>query len=183
METKPPRAVVVVDLETTGLDPQVHHIWEIAVRRIEPNGEVSPTFSAFVEHDTSLIADLPESFQQDHSRRYDPDHALSAAALADHLRFLLRRDDGGHRPTLFGAVVSFDAGFLERLLDGPLWDHRTRCAEALTYGFLGYDPGGLANCLAALRLPPNGSAHTAAGDVDAAYRIWRHITRDRPVLN
>lgn len=65
------RPVVIVDVEATGLnDTRRDHIWEVAIIRHDHTGRREDTFQ--IQHDTGLVADLPEKFRADHARRYDP---------------------------------------------------------------------------------------------------------------
>jgi hypothetical protein len=126
--------------------------------------------TTLVEHDTKLAQLLPEPFLSDYLGRYRADEAMSADELRGRLGVLFK-----DRPTLVAAVPSFDAGHLKRLLGHAPWHYQLRCVETLTAGRLGRECGGLAKCLEALGLEPNPAAHTAEGDAEAAYRIWKHL--------
>lgn len=169
-----PRSIVVLDTETTGLNTRKDHIWEIAALRVDyDGGRITSTrrYHAFVQHRSRLAKKLPERFLADYRARFDASQAISKSAAR---RDLIELFDG--RPSLVGAVPSFDAAFMIRLLKGSTpWHYQLRCVETLTAGHLGREAGGLARCLTALSLTANSAEHTAQGDVDAAYRIWQHL--------
>ena len=163
------RPVVIVDVETTGLDPAYDEVWELAAVHLDGTGVVW-TFNGFVKHDTALATRLPPTFREAHDRRYDP----RTAYTWDEIRALLVPNLDG--ATLVGAQPWFDAAFLARFLGGTPWHYRLRCVESMTAGHLGRDVGGLDDCLAALDLPENNRPHEALADALAAYRIWQHLT-------
>jgi len=100
-----PFSCVVVDLETTGLDPSTCRIIQMAALVVEPNGNVSQTFSTVVrpEH--------PSEYE--HGAEHI--HGISAAdvsngmALSDALNHLLSLLPLG---IFAGHNASFDLGFL-----------------------------------------------------------------------
>lgn len=163
------RPVVIIDVEATGLnDTRRDHIWEVAIIRHDHTGRREDTFQ--IQHDTGLVADLPEKFRADHARRYDPSTALTPGAARTRLWTALQG-----QPTFVGAVPSYDAALIAQLLGTAPWHHRLRCVETLTAGHLGRDAGGLNDCLAALDLEPNPHAHMALPDALAAERIYAHL--------
>lgn len=122
-----------VDTETTGLDPDRHEIWEVAlILRAEDGAEsehwwrlpvdlgcadpMALKISGYFERSGSLTLAQPASF---------------AAEFADLTR-------GAH---LVGAVVSFDEERLRRLLrrhgQCPMWHYHIIDVEAMAVGYLG----------------------------------------------
>lgn len=90
-----------------------------------------------------------------------------------------------HGCTLVGANPSFDAITLTQLLRGqgltPSWHYRMIDVEALTYGHLQKDTGGLAGCAAALGIDVNpDTEHTAMGDVLVARAIFDKVMTPDP---
>ncbi|WP_019204548.1 exonuclease domain-containing protein [Tsukamurella sp. 1534] len=162
------RPVVIVDVETTGLDPEYDDVWELAVIHLDSAGGIW-SFTGFVEHDTTLAKRLPAPFRADHDRRYDPKRAYTWAEIREHLTPNLAG------ATLVGAQPWFDAAFLARILGGTPWHYRMRCVESMTAGHLGRDMGGLDDCLAALDLTENAHPHQAHSDAVAALRIWEYL--------
>ncbi|UTN92981.1 DnaE-like DNA polymerase III alpha [Gordonia phage Finkle] len=171
------RPVVVLDIETTGLDPNVDQIWEIAAYRIE-NGEIVDSFSTLVEHDYRLSTRLPDELRALYITALGNLIELpSATSVRDRLAGILLPDIDGLEPTLVGACPWFDARFLAKFLGETMWHYRLRDVEAMTAGHLRTaNVGGLSACLEALGLEPIQIPHRADGDADAALRIWNHLT-------
>lgn len=120
---KETRPLAFVDIETTGLDRDLHVPWEIAVFRREPDGELS----AF----RSLVRLTPrDEVRADHSaldigmfwNRYSPEKALPRGVVALDVRAIT------HDAVLVGKNVDFDEEFLRRLLQSqnvdPMWHYR-----------------------------------------------------------
>lgn len=133
--------IVFVDLETTGLHPSRHHIWEAAIIIRDPGCDD-------IEHEWQIPADLPTAepaalrIGRFYERRALKDDLEGLANLAE---FLARTLNDAH---LAAAVPSFDAGFLSRFLRShsqcPAWHHRLICVESMAA--LGRDtPYGLDN--------------------------------------
>ena len=169
--------LVYLDVETTGLDPDVHHVWEIALAIDD-----GPIQSTMVSHWT-YGAD-PEALKV--SRYYErggdalttggnPEQILAAEAIEQTIYEAL------HNTTLVGANPAFDAAFLRARWGTAPWHFRLLDIEAYAMGALGYDrPQGLAALSADLRargfeIPS--PDHTAAGDV-ATTRACHLALRD-----
>jgi hypothetical protein len=145
--------LVFLDLETTGLDPDRHDIWEIGaiVRGSDPewDGEwlwqlrpdlatADPTglrISRYYERE--MLGRLPETTAvelaaPDQGRR--PVRKVTPADVAHRLARLL---DGAH---IVGAVPSFDAAFLAPFLrkhgQAPTWHYHLVDVEAMAAGYL-----------------------------------------------
>lgn len=174
--------LIFLDVETTGLDPD-DEVWEFAAIRREPDGSET-TLHLFVEHDPNRAARLPERFLTDYHARWPGWHARTRRAdAAVQIADFLGRRPGGERPHLIGAVVSFDAGHIERLLRAhitmtrPPWHHHVMCVETLAVGWLAargtkvvlpWESDDLSRLCGVE--PPGDDRHTAAGDADWAMR-------------
>lgn len=170
-----------VDTETTGLDPDRHEIWEVGLIIREEDGSER-------EHLWYLAPDLGTAdpvaleigrFFERHPW-YSGDPALAAlhpvqvpASFAAEFMGLTR---GCH---LVGAVVSFDALRLDRLLRANralgLWHYHLVDVEALVAGALGVAPPWSSRDLsAAVGVAPPGDEdrHTALGDARWARDLY-----------
>lgn len=161
--------VCFVDCETTGLDPDVHEIWEVAL--IDVDG---------TEHHWFLPVDLgradPYALKVGHFyERYDRPNRWPLDYFATEFE---RLTAGKH---LVGAVVSFDEERLRKLLRAngacPDWSHRTICVETLAAGHLKLPtPVGLRKTAELLDIKVDETAlHTALGDARLAKTVYDHI--------
>lgn len=118
------RRLVFVDVETTGLDPDRHEIWEIAL--IAPFSQRS--VYEFQRRPNLLTAE-PRAL--DISRFYERFEGEdgSDAWIAEQVAQITAGS------VLVGIGPWFDAAFLERFLRrngfAPAWDHRLVCAKTL----------------------------------------------------
>lgn len=161
-------ALVFLDTETTGLDPALHEVWEIAYA-VE-TGAIS---SAFLPH--SLRTADPEALALN---RYWHRIATGPVGADPGNDPFLRKIFTG--ATIVGANPAFDAAFLRARWGVAPWHHRLIDVESMALTVLGYDrPKGLRDLSADLRdrgydIPE--PDHTAAGDVAttrAAYNALR----------
>jgi hypothetical protein len=148
------------DTETTGLDPDRHEIWEVAL--IAPESD-----SSWTEHVWQLPVDLSRAdpialnIGRFHKRRLQPvkdaydmgmgyglieggaDRQTSPATFVAEFVALTR---GLH---LCGAVISFDAERLWKLLRAngqcPMWHYHLIDCEALAAGWVSAQCAGMAN--------------------------------------
>lgn len=147
--------LVFLDTETTGLDPALHQIWEIAWAIDD-----GPIESRVVTH--SLQTADPKALEiNGYWERID---AWSINTRADHtLRAIL---DGA---TIVGSNPAFDAAFLRARWGVAPWHHRLIGVETMAMQEFGWDrPKGLKDVAGALRainydIPE--PDHSAAGDV------------------
>lgn len=168
-----------VDCETTGLDPDRHEVWEVAVIRREADG-TEELWRALVEIDDLATADAAALNVGRFFDRYQDSKASNRAGVA---KEVMRRTWGAH---LVGAVPSFDAAFLGRLLRWfgcvPGWHYHLIDVEALAAGVIlanASDRDEIGRSARATALPPWNSAvlsravgidpdmydrHTALGD-------------------
>lgn len=187
-----------LDLETTGLDPGRHDVWEIGLilrdkgedrhhlYRVEPDlSRADPTglrISRFYERTRDVAG--PLAYVPISERWSDP------VALAHRLA---RELDGRH---LVGAVPSFDAAFLGRWLrrhgQCPTWHYHLIDVEALAVGYLNgrataeerrtaprhglpWDSDEISR-LCGVEPPGDGARHTALGDARWARDLYDAIT-------
>lgn len=180
--------IVGIDVETTGLVPGYHDVWEIAVVvrdhrdpskdgewlwRMQPNlttadptalrlnryYERQPTFTANTDAVT-ILAPLDEDEDRRRPARTRHVVALDLAQLLD-------------GATLVAANPAFDAGFLDVFLrahgQAPAHHYRMLDVGSLTAGKLGRLVGGLADCANALGVEYDPAvAHTALADAKVA---------------
>jgi DNA polymerase III epsilon subunit-like protein len=152
-----------VDIETTGLIPGAHQVWEIAFAVDD-----GPIRSGMVSH-TLRDADAAALDVGGHSARFDPalvDDQIERAFL-----------DAALERTVVGASPQFDLAFLTQRLLGPgeaaPWLRRPICVSTVAAHCIGWDaPRSLAETCEHLGLRPG--RHTAHGDVQAARDVHRH---------
>jgi DNA polymerase III epsilon subunit-like protein len=148
--------VCFIDTETTGLDPDKHAIWEVAL--ITPNGSehvwqfpvdeiASDPFALNIgrywdrrwgtDNDVKYHDAVYNAHDRAARRKNFPDEGLAIQPTADWCRYFRDLTAGCH---LAGAVVSFDEERLRRLLHkfGVLhrWHYHLIDVEALTAGYL-----------------------------------------------
>ena len=120
--------VCFVDIETTGLDPERHEIWEVGL--ILDGSE----FSWQLPVDLGKADAIALNIGQFHERRMYGDSVTLCKDFAAEFAAMTR---GYH---LAGAVVSFDAERLARLLrnnsECPMWHYHLIDVEALAAGYL-----------------------------------------------
>lgn len=154
--------IVAVDVETTGLDPDRHHIWEVGLivrghQRPEMDGRwhimIRPHLNC-ADPDALTVSGF---YRRAPRYLYPTDHATTngvpayviekpfrapglALGVADRMpvaRTLAQMLDGA---TLVGINPAFDAAFLARFLRGhwqaPTWNHRLVDVVPLAAGFL-----------------------------------------------
>lgn len=192
--------LVFLDTETTGLAPD-DHIWEFAAIRREPDGREEVSY-ALVQHDLTRAARLPDSFRDDHDRRYAAEAAITPGQLVQLVHYVCRSDAGapyGQRPHIVGAVPSFDTARLELLMRAhgitPNWHHHLIDVETLAVGWLrawhlaGHQdarefpgpPWSSEDLSRAVGVDPDRfERHTACGDVRWVMAIWDRVMGGAP---
>jgi hypothetical protein len=191
-------AVVFLDTETTGLDPDRHAIWELACivrdhRDESFNGEWLWQLKPDLTVADPIALRIGQYYQRNQLWRAEPSRAVtlatpwwtdkqrdvpypseatSAVKVAHILASML---DGVH---LVGAVPSFDAAFLTRFLRGhgeaPTWHYHLVDVEALAAGLTQIEPPWDSEKLsAAVGVEPDRFAkHTALGDAHWACAVY-----------
>lgn len=175
----PPRHIVVVDTETTGLNPAKHVCVEIGWWDLttDERGYFIPRHSVSDALANADIAALRLNRYIDRIAGAPQGTIDDAVRLAEVL--------AGN--TLAGSNPAFDAAFLTAmyetgglgiLVGAPEWHHRLADIANLTAGALGVDPRdlpGLATCCELWGVTPGD--HTATGDVEAAGQCFLALAR------
>lgn len=152
---------VYLDIETTGLDPDVHQVWELAYA---------------VGDDAISVGRL------EHDLRFADPAALRIGRYWDRRDPLMRAGDrfefDAHEAlsgaTLVAANPAFDTAFLYRRWNTMPWHYRLLDIEVYAMPALGLDtPKGLA--FIADQLGVEAPDHTAAGDVAALRSCHRKL--------
>jgi DNA polymerase III epsilon subunit-like protein len=155
------RRVIVVDTETTGLDAEIHEIWEVGAIEIRAGGNVEHLWRIEPIRQLDAEALQVNGYHQRTARmRYDDRDPLGlhgmpywsgARGVADALADLL--EDA----TIVAAVPGFDERFMAALMrqhgiSKPPWHYRVRDIQSMAHGYL----AGLvrAGVLAYSQLPP-----------------------------
>lgn len=157
-------ALVFLDTETTGLDPERHEVWEIAWAISD-----GPVLSSILPH--SLATADPEALALNRYWERFPGGVVAEDPGLD--PFLRKQFTGA---TIVGSNPAFDTAFLRARWGVAPWHHRLIAVESMAFGIFGYDrPKGLAAVAADLReraheIPE--PDHTAAGDVSALRAVY-----------
>jgi len=197
---KPLRPVASVDLETTGLDPERHDAWEIAIVRRDTNGMVTEHLWQKRPSEQAILEADPEALRigRYHERMAVPEDVfaldmtggadtlapapISLGELVKQVHSLL---DGA---ILIGSNVgAFDAAFLRKMLGAAPWYYRPVCVATLAAGFL-YSaepremPGeaqpfstGHVSRHMGVRQPGPDERHTALGDARWAFNLYTTV--------
>lgn len=158
--------LVFLDTETTGLDPALHEVWEVAV----------------------AVDDGPivQVYQLPHSLRTADPRALALNGYWNRAEAVRATDayDLELRELLTGATIvgsnpAFDTAFLRARWGVAPWHHRLLAVESMAFAVLRYEvPKGLAGVASDLRdigheIPE--PDHTAAGDVLTLRAVFRAL--------
>lgn len=180
-DKQPRRALAFIDVETTGLDPDVHQVWEIALALDD-----GPIQSTIVEHHLDGADPVALAVSRYHERGgefftatiFDGD-GIARAILAETIEQTIY--ESLSFATLVGANPAFDAAMLRARWGDAPWHFRLLDVEAYAMGALGYDrPRGLATITRDLRargfeIPvPD---HSAAADVAATRAAFYALRR------
>lgn len=162
--------ICFVDIETTGLEPGRHEVWEIALIVRAP-GEIPQ--EVVWQLPVSLHTADPAALRINRFyERYDMDNLASPFQA---LKEFARLTAGGF---VVGSIPSFDAGFLDvalrRLELAPAWHYRLVCVESLAAGKLGMRPPWSTDEMGEkLGVPKDKSdQHTALGDARWAMKVY-----------
>ena len=174
-----------VDVESTGLDPDVHQVWEIALALDD-----GPIHSTMVAHDLSTADDRALTVSKYYERGGPAFNGIATSKEVDDIERFLSAEATEMSMyaalvgvTLVGANPAFDAAFLDRrwCWASTPWHFRLLDVEAYAMGALGYDrPRGLATITQDLRargfdIPvPD---HSAAADVAATRAAFYALRR------
>ena len=161
MTINQPRRRVYLDIEATGLDPDLHEMWELAYAIGD-----GPILHSLVSHD--FTNPDPVALRINRYLERTIDYATIQASVMS--AFETDAYDALDGATIVAANPSFDASFLSKRWGGPHWHHRLWDVEAYAAGVLDLpELLGLADIASMLRdrgYPIPEPDHTAAGDVD-----------------
>jgi len=165
--------LIFIDVETTGLDPTRHAVWEIAWAREEGNVSSFMPHLDFAGHDR---ADRDSLRIGRFEERYWPH--LDAVDTERAFRESVRG------ATIVGANPAFDTAFLAARWSERPWHHRLIDIETYAMPILGLDrPIGLAalaeRVAGRFGVPIAKPDHTAAQDVRTARDIWYALGKYR----
>lgn len=182
--------LVALDTETTGLDPRVDEIFEVAAIVLDPLGgdleycwTLEPSPEA-VEQMHPKAAEVNRYHERTSEADWEwdahfgakPEYDLALSSIADVI-------DGAH---LLGAVPWFDTGFLTELYwrrgyEHPRWHYHLIDVEAFAMGWLArqaeavpppWDSDELMDLVGVVP-PEDGERHTALADARWAARVYR----------
>lgn len=183
-------SVVFVDCETTGLDPERHEIWELAIIAdgnehswfLSPNLTKADPMGLRVGRYYERAPNLPEADPMADYVSRSPGWS-EPRGVAHNVAHLL---DGRH---LVGAVPSFDAAFLAPWLrshgQAATWHYHLIDVEALAVGYLygqkspmtGILPWNSDSVSRGVGVNPDDfDRHTALGDARWAKAIYEAVT-------
>lgn len=165
--------LVFLDTETTGLDPALHEVWEVAYAIND-----GPIESRFLPH--TLRAADPKALELNGYRKRMPLVVRSDFGIfADvELRELLTG------ATIVGANPAFDTAFLRARWGAAPWHHRLIDVESMALTVLGYErPKGLRDLASDLRdrghdIPA--PDHAAAADVSTTRAVYDALRAEVP---
>jgi DNA polymerase III alpha subunit (gram-positive type) len=161
------RDLIFLDTETTGLDPAIHEVWEIAFA-INDSG----VFSDFVPH--SLATADPVALEINN-------YWIRGTERVVNPRFEFALRECVANATIVGANPAFDAAFLRARWGVARWHHRLIDVESMALIVLDYErPKGLFDLAVDLRergydIPA--PSHTATGDVLTTRAVY-HALRE-----
>lgn len=154
-------SLVFVDVETTGLDPSLHSIWEVAFAVDD-----GPILSSFVAHSTEH-ADPGALEVNGYLDRFQ-----GAPLLGLEFERQLRGALTGN--TLVAANPAFDAAFLRARWGVAPWRYRLLDVEAYAMPYFDLDvPVGLARIAELLGI--EAPDHTAHADVDVLRKCFYEL--------
>lgn len=175
-----------IDTETTGLDPERHEIWEVALKTFQTESDpqlVKPIIDQvwqlqINESKADLIAlNIGNYFNR---RIYNPGLDVTGGThfKVEFAKTFQSATIGAH---LVGAVPSFDEERIRKILLNvglcPAWHYHLVCVENLAAGKLGLAPPWKSDEISE-KLGVDRSEfekHTAMGDVDWAIAMYKAV--------
>ncbi len=138
-------ALCFVDLETTGLDPDEHQIWEIAVIKRVPDGpdwehhwQIRPTQIHLAQSADPKALEIGRFYQRlnipqggDYAQ-FDKDGSPVFLGRSELVRTLTQLLKGA---VVIGSNPAFDTAFLRYFLDASPWHYRTVDIATLAAGY------------------------------------------------
>lgn len=208
MITIPKEHLCIIDVETTGLDADVHEIWEVAYLAWKPGGWINNSFDGptqWVEPDWKgqtwqLPVDLGRA--EPAALRIGRFHERRLRRLAKLDEFAASFAHSTRGKHLVGANVCFDEERLRKLLKAngacPEWDYHKIDVEAMMLDRIISTPGlwerahgdkpftlpfKSADLALAIGISPvdfEAGKHTARGDAEWVAAIWDKLTTPEP---
>jgi oligoribonuclease (3'-5' exoribonuclease) len=124
-----------IDTETTGLDPDLHEIWEVALILRDDGHHLDREYTWQLPVDLGKADPMALKIGRFHERRVAWDETADLEPFAEQFAELTR---GAH---LVGNVISFDEERLRRLLrrmgQCPMWHYHLVDVEAMAAGWIG----------------------------------------------
>jgi DNA polymerase III epsilon subunit-like protein len=160
-------ALCFIDTETTGLDPDVHDVFEVAYAL--DDDEVMSFLLPHTLRNADPQALRLNGYHERGALIYTNDERLTPTSLVTELRNV----------TLVGSNPAFDAAFLRKRIGYAPWHHRMIDVTTCAMWQFGWDrPKGLADVATELRQNGHDIAepdHTAAGDVLVTRQVYRAL--------
>lgn len=183
--------IIAIDIETTGLDPLVHDIWEVAIARLGDEGDISVVSWLVRPPDNACWGEAARGFAQGVDLQSAPslaevwpqidEHLSRASLICAHSKTFERSFLDHYLEVLWQARALPgrnpwpDAREIERR---PDWFHPKRwaCTLELAQALL-QPPHRLADVCVALGVSPPSPAHRAAPDAVACLEVLRELRR------
>lgn len=164
------KKIILVDLETTGLDPQVHEIIEIGAINVDTGAE----FSIKVQPSHIETAD-PVAMKVN---GYTDEKWVGAVPLCDAL--MLLKEFAGEGKYMMSYNVSFDRMFTEKAykeceIGYPFYYHHFDLLTLAWYRLHAGSPLSLKSVCKQLRLEEEPDVHSALEGCRAAYRVYQKL--------
>jgi oligoribonuclease (3'-5' exoribonuclease) len=170
-DTRQVSRLAFVDIETTGLQPEIHDIFEIAL--IVRDGRKSEEHSWWLPVDLGTAEPDALRLTQYYQRKAVAGKEADPLVVAEHVASLTA---GAH---LVGLSPAFDARFLERFLRRygvrHAWHYHLVDVEALAAGKLGLEPPWSSDDLSqriGVEPPSAAERHSALGDIRWTARLY-----------
>lgn len=186
--------LVVIDTETSGVNPVVHNVWEIA---LVPLDDLKPTFHSYVSMpEETKFGSTAVPFFEANSHKWERHRISPEAAMISLERYL--KESFSEDVMLVGWNVGFDVMMLKKLayLCGGANDREGSQITGIGYRSidlhsmlwmlvdLGIVPPSVCSSSTAFKHfgvePPDNERHTAAGDAFAArglFKAMRSVAR------
>lgn len=175
-----PRELVVVDVETTGIDPFVHKVISLALVPLHPERQA---LSIFVRYDEELVwSRAAKAFFERDVRTWEAEAVRPLEAIRRIEKF--GKAIGPQPITLIGHNIGFDVAFLKQLAHGagyselPFVSHRMVDTHSILYCLYlqGRIPRDALSSSGAFEYfgisPPPEQRHTALGDAMATRLLF-----------
>lgn len=162
--------MIIIDLETTGLDPFKHEIIEIGAIDVD-TGE---TFEVKV-HPIRIKEAEPEAMRVN---GFDAEEWANEAFMLTNALYLLNQFVGNGRPAVMGYNVSFDRAFLERAYveSHMKYPFHYLHLDLMTLAWYRFRKTlSLKNVCEALDIEPEANVHRALAGAKCAYEVYKKL--------